>query len=297
MTRQIILPLFLFVIFYFFILGPAFSYRPLIPLGKYDLSGRFSFGIDTGIYGPDSMSGNGKYIDTEVQWGGNLKYFFNNNFGLGLKYHLWDHSDSFHNNGAGFYNNPAASAGDKDFDEYGRGDYNLELSNMDITLYYYFDNITSPKVTPFIGAGASHFSADYRYHGSNLPGISNLVPGNVNTAGQPFWESLSLAPGGIGANDWKDFSLSQSEWGFHFTGGMDYMINPDFSTRFEFKYVSSEMSINMAPDLVGTTAGSRVSDSEILDLSGFCFNLGFNYFFSAPGSNHDYDESYYDNAY
>lgn len=286
----------LLVLVLFVSLESANAYRPVVPKGKFDLTSRFSFGLETGVSGPDSMSKSGRYLDSEFEWGGNVKYFFNNTFGIGLKYHLWDHSDSFSNNGAGFYGDPFALSGDRNFNEYGKGEYNLELSKMDITLYYYFDNLTSPKVRPFIGVGATHFSADYNYNGITSPGVSSLIPGNVNTAGQPYWESLSLAPGGIASNDWKDFSLSQSDWGFHFLGGMDYMINPDFSTRFEFQYVNAEMSLNMAPDLVGTTAGSRVADDEILDLSSFYYGVGFNYFFSAPGEYNDYDEAYYDDA-
>ncbi|PKK91676.1 MAG: hypothetical protein CVV64_03145 [Candidatus Wallbacteria bacterium HGW-Wallbacteria-1] len=246
--------------------------------GKFDMNRRFEIGVDFGAYSPDSMSGNGNYLDSEFDWGGNMKYYFNTNFAFGLKYHVWNHDDNYPN--TGFYGSLTSALGSSAFDEYGRGSFDMDIDSFDITAYYYFNNPTNHKVRPFIGLGATHFSVDYRYTGDRTAGITLLTSGNTNAG--TVYESLSAAPGGIAANDWADFSVSENTWGFHAVGGVEYWPNPDFSIRGEIKYMNADLNMNMAPDRVGTTAGTRVADEENLDLSGFYYGIGFTYHFDGP---------------
>jgi len=247
--------------------------------GKFDMSRRFELGVDFGAYSPDSMSGNGNYLDSEFDWGGNMKYYFNTNFALGLKYHVWNHDDNFVN--TGFYGSLTAARGASTFDEYGRGNFGLDIDTFDITAYYYFNNPTNHKVRPYIGLGATHFSVDYAYTGDRTAGITLITPGNTN-AGTVF-DSLTAA-GGIAANDWADFSVSENTWGFHAVGGVEYWPNPDFSIRGEIKYMNADVNMNLAPDLVGSTVGSRVADEETLDLYGLYYGIGFTYHFDGPAA-------------
>lgn len=250
--------------------------------GKFDMAQRFEIGVDFGAYSPDSIVGNGTYLDSEFEWGGQLKYYFNTNFALGLRYHIWNHDEDIPT--AGFYgDNKVSAIYNRNYDEFGRGGFDLDIDTFDITAYYYFSNPTNKKVRPFLGAGATHFSVDYGYRHDPLVAAANLITAGTTNAGT-VWDSLSSGVVGapaLATHDWADFTVSGNTWGFHVLGGVEYWPNPDFSIRGEIKYVNADIDLNMARDLVGT-AGSRVADDENLDLSGFYYGLGFTYHFDGP---------------
>lgn len=267
--------------------------------GKFDMAKRFEIGLDFGAYGPDSMSGNGNYLDTEFDFGGNLKYYFNPNFALGIKYHVWEHDDNFP--ATHFHGSFISGVGTPAYDEYGRGSFNLDIDSFDVTAYYYFTNPTNKKVRPFLGIGATHFSVDYTYVTDPTAGVTAITANN-NNVGTGF-ESLSdakrLGSDGLAATasdiinaDWANFSENDNTWGFHVVGGIEYWPNPDFSIRGEVKYMDADVSLNMARDMVGPTIGARTADQEVLDLSGFYYGLGFTYHFDGPSGEYYGEDEY-----
>lgn len=257
------------------------------PRPAYDMSQRFGVFADLGAYGPDSMSGRGTHLDTGPVWGGGIKYYFDTNFCISASYMVWDGKDDYQVKG--FYGNQGAGTGARSLDEYGRGSFELDLGRFDVTGLYYFTNPTNSKVRPFVGAGGSSFSVDYAYRGDRTAGIRRIKAGNNNVG--DTYESLTIAPGGISANDWTDFAISGSTWGFHVLGGVEYWPNHDFSVRAQIRYLNADLLLNMAPDLVGNVAGARVMDEELLDMSGFDYGIGFTFHFDGPqGPGPEYDD-------
>jgi hypothetical protein len=258
--------------------------------GQFNMAKRFEMGLDFGAYGPDSMSGNGNYLDTEFSFGGNLKYYFTPNFALGVNYHVWDHDDNFP--ATQFHGSLISGVGIGSYDEYGRGSFNLDIDTFDVTAYYYFSNPTNKKVRPYLGIGATHFSVGYSYVTDTTAGVTAITPGTANAG--TIYESLNQATtlGGIASPDWASFNEDDNTWGFHVVGGIEYWPNPDFSIRGEVKYMDADVSLNMARDMVGPTVGARVHDQETLDLSGFYYGIGFTYHFDGPGTEYYGEEQY-----
>lgn len=251
--------------------------EPATPV-SYDMAHRLEVGLHAGYLGIDSMSQDTRYVDSEFDWGGTLRYWFDDRVSAGTAYHRWSHDDDLPD--TGLYPGLKGGPGSAGFDEYGRGSFRLILDVWDFSVFYNFpvSGIFRKWRAGFMG-GVSFWDANYRYfHDSS---VVPVIPGNANSGSR--FASLSLAPAtqkvaaGIDGHDWADFTVAGSTWGIHVGGGFEYWFDPDFSVKFEGRYNHGHLLMDMAPDLV-----SGLSDKESLDVSGWYYGVGFSYHFPAP---------------
>lgn len=244
----------------------------------YDMAGRFEWGMHAGYSGVDSMSSDVRFLDSQLDWGGSIKYNFAPSLAFGLCYRMWKHDDDFPD--TGLYGSLASGPGMDNFDEYGRGSFELAMNAWDFSLFYYFGAGKSyERVKAFVMGGATLWEAQYDY--SRDPSVVAIIPGNSSTLNQ--YPSLSTVPAsasiaaGIDGHDWADFKVSGNAWGLHLGGGVEFWFDQDFSMRLEGRYFHGHMPMDMAPDLVG-----GLTDEESLDLSGWYYGVNFNYLFPLP---------------
>ncbi|PKK91675.1 MAG: hypothetical protein CVV64_03140 [Candidatus Wallbacteria bacterium HGW-Wallbacteria-1] len=259
------------------LIATGFSYSASDP---YDMAGRLEWGMHAGYSGVDSLSGDVRYLDSQLDWGGTVKYHFAPTIAIGVCYRRWNHDDDYPD--TGFYGSLASGPGMDSFDEYGRGSFELAMNGWDISLYHYFGAGKSyRRLKAFVMGGATLWEAKYEY--SRDPSVVAIIPGNQSALNR--YPSLSTVAGtasigaGIDGHDWADFKVSGNAWGAHIGGGLEFWFDQDFSVRMEGRYQHGHMPLDMAPDLV-----AGVSDQESLDLSGWYYGMGFNYHFPLPGS-------------
>lgn len=254
---------------------------------------RGNFFIQGDSSGPESLSGNSSVTGDEL--GGGLGFgLLYDNFRISLSGRIW--SDEIDYPASGFYGNISAGPGRSDYDEYGRGMAQFDITAMDITGRYYFSNEARPELTPFLGVGGTNFNVDYTYLSDRSAGITPVSPGNSLFLSE--YENIGGTTGdggpgmgGLSTHDWADFGCSENRWGGHLDAGIEYLLGDNFSIELFTRYYFAEVKIDMAPDLTGSIVGARTADKEILDLSGFSYFFGLNFKFNAvkPGITKDED--------
>lgn len=248
------------------------------PGDPFDMAHRLEAGMHAGYLGIDSMSRDVRFLDSELDWGGTMRYWFTGNVSAGAAYHRWYHDDDFPD--TGLYTGLNGGPGSAGFDEYGRGSFRLNLDVWDLSVFYNFPiSRLFKKWKASVMGGVSFWDGVYRY--LHDPSVVSVIPGTANSGNR--FVSLSLAPAtqkvaaGIDGHDWADFTVAGSTWGTHVGAGVEYWFDSDFSMKLEGRYNHGHLLMDMAPDLV-----TGLSDKESLDVSGWSYGAGFSYHFPVP---------------
>jgi outer membrane protein W len=111
-----------------------------------------------------------------------------------------------------------------------------------ISFYYYFPETAKKNLMLYTGAGAGWYKFNYIYQAD-----TQVLPGDI------------------------PFEKEDDTWGYHILGGLEYFPKKDFSFKGEIRYTRADVSADVD--------NSALTPNTFIDLTGYTFFMGLNYYF------------------